>query len=135
MNENHLIELDYLDEMGDKVVEVLTPLLNGNAYEVAGSEPYPRSLFETVANVAIDVAVQNTAIRAFHVAPLIEGDIYMVDIQDKNENSVVTVMLNTSREGNQIKVDDILATFKQGAIVQCHEELSAQISEETADVL
>ena len=130
MNENQLIALDYLDEMGDKVIEVLTPLLSGKTYEVVGSEPYPRSLFDTVANVAIDVAVQNTAIRAFHVAPLIEGDIYMVDIQDKNENSVVTVMLNTSREGNQIKVEDILATFKQGAIIQCHEEQSAQISEE-----
>ncbi|AJD93613.1 hypothetical protein JMA_42960 (plasmid) [Jeotgalibacillus malaysiensis] len=130
MEENQLIALDYLEEMGDKVVEILSPQLIGQAFEVTKEQPFPVLLMQEVANLVIGVAVENTEIRAFHVAPLIEGDLYMLDVQDKNQNSVATVMLMTNKAKSRIIIEDILVTFKKGAIIYRHEELLEQPSEE-----
>lgn len=130
MEENQLIALDYLEEMGDKVVEILSPQLIGQSFEVTKEQPFPISLMEQVANLVIGVAVENTELRAFHVAPLIEGDLYMLDVQDKNQNSVATVMLITNKAKSRISIEDILVTFKKGAIIYRHEELLEQALEE-----
>lgn len=130
MEENQLIALDYLEEMGDKVVEILSPQLIGQSFEVTKEQPFPISLMEQVANLVIGVAVENTELRAFHVAPLIEGDLYMLDVQDKNQNSVATVMLITNKAKSRITIEDILVTFKKGAIIYRHEELLEQALEE-----
>lgn len=130
MEENQLIALDYLEEMGDKVVEILSPQLIGQSFEVTKEQPFPISLMEQVANLVIGVAVENTELRAFHVAPLIEGDLYLLDVQDKNQNSVATVMLITNKAKSRITIEDILVTFKKGAIIYRHEELLEQALEE-----
>lgn len=127
MEQNELMVLDYLEDMDNKVVEILTPLIVGNSYEVTKEQPFPNELMRLTAQVVIDVAVVNeTNIKAFHGVPMIEGHMYMLDMQDKNQQTVASVMMLTTRAKSRITVDEVYVAFKKGAIIGRMEEMEQQ---------
>lgn len=117
-------ELEYLDEMGEKAVEVLKKLFLNKEYEVTKETPFPTELMEMGARILIEVAVKNTPIRGYHVLPLIEGHLFLLNVQDKNQNTVADVIFFADLADNQLVVEDIIVTYKPGAILYRYEELA-----------
>lgn len=124
MEQTNLVALQYLDEMAEKVVEVLKSHVVGETFTVSKEQPFPQDLMRQTAQVVIDVAVVNeTGINAFHVVPLVEGHLYMLDVQDKKQQTVASVIYSTKRAKANITIEDVLVAFKSGAIIGRYEEL------------
>lgn len=129
MVETNLIALQYLDEMAEKVESVLTSHVVGESFSVSKEQPFPQELMRQTAQVVIDVAVVNeTGINAFHVVPLVEGHLYMLDVQDKKQQTVASVIYSTSKAKSRITIEDVLVAFKSGAIIGRYEELQEEQS-------
>lgn len=138
MEQTNLVALQYLDEMAEKVVEVLKSHVVGETFTVSKEQPFPQDLMRQTAQVVIDVAVVNeTGINAFHVVPLVEGHLYMLDVQDKKQQTVASVIYSTKRAKANITIEDVLVAFKSGAIIGRYEELleeqSAPVEEELVE--
>lgn len=124
-----IAELEYLEEMGEKAVEVLSKLFLNKKYHVTQESPFPVELMQTGARILIEVAVKNTPIRGFHVLPLIEGHLFLLNVQDKNQNTVADVIFFADIEGEELTVEDIIVTYKPGAILYRYEELATERAE------
>lgn len=123
MEVNELIELEYLESMSEKATEILTKHVVGKEYLLPEGALISQELIEDVAQIVIDVSVANTAIRGFHVLPYVEGHLIMVDVQDKNQQTVASVVVLMTSDENKITVDDVVVAFKTGAILARHQEL------------
>lgn len=129
-------ELNYLDEMGEKALELLKKEFLNNSYPVSPEAPFPMEVMELGARMMIQVAVVNTPIRAFHVEPLIEGHLYLLNIQDKNNNTVADVIFFGEKEHEQLTIEDVIVTYKPGAILYRYEELEKEKEENmTEDII
>lgn len=126
MEASELIELGYLEPMSEKAEELLNDLIVGKNYTVSPESPFPAELMESVAKIVIDVAVVNTQIRAFHVSPLYEGHLYMLQVQDKKQQTVADVMMTTSKAKSTLTIESVIVAFKAGAVIARHEELEEQ---------
>lgn len=126
METSELIELGYLEPMSEKAEELLQELIVGKSYSVSPDAPFPAELMESVAKIVIDVAVVNTQIRAFHVSPLYEGHLYMLQVQDKKQQTVADVMMTTTKAKSTLTIDSVIVAFKAGAVIARHEELEEQ---------
>lgn len=115
-------ELTYLDAMGEKAGELLNQAFQGNSYPVSTETPFPIELMENGARILIDVAAVNTPIRGFHVLPVVEEHLYLLNVQDKNKNTVADVVFITAKQEDAIEIQDILVTYKAGAIMYCYEQ-------------
>lgn len=117
-------ELEYLDEMAEKAVEVLSKQFLQKTFTFTQESPFPSELMQTGARILIEVAVQNTPIRGFHVLPLIEGHLFLLNVQDKNRNTVADVVFFGDVSEDQLTIEDIIVTYKPGAILYRYEELA-----------
>lgn len=122
-------ELEYLDEMGEKAVEVLSKVFLHKKYAITEDSPFPVEMMQTGARMLIEVAVQNTPIRGFHVMPLIEGHLFLLNVQDKNQNTVADVIFFGDVEDGELTIEEIIVTYKPGAILYRYEELAIEQAE------
>lgn len=115
-------ELNYLEGMGEKAMDVMKKQFVGKEYVLSAQEPFPVALMEMGARILIDVAVINTPLRGFHVVPVIEGHLFLLDVQDKNGNTVADVIFVCELGDSFIKVEDVVVGYKPGAILFFYEE-------------
>ena len=119
-------ELNYLDDMGEKAGEILEKHFLNKEFPVSKDAPFPIELMEAGARILIDVAVVNTPLRLFHVVTLVEGHLFLLNVQDKNKNTVADVMFSCEVAPTTMTVQEILVTYKPGAILYRYEEMATE---------
>lgn len=133
MEEQHefgIEELNYLEDMGVKAEGLLDKHFLHKDYSITKEEPFPLELIEVGARILIDVAVVNTPLRSFHVVHLIEGHIFLLNVQDKNKNTVADVIFLCGVEADVITIEEISVSYKAGAILYRYEEMAMDADEE-----
>lgn len=130
----HIEELNYLDAMSEKALEVLTKNLFDKEFPISEQEPFPADLMGIGSDILVRVAANNTPIRGFHVAPLVEGHLFMLNVQDKNNNTVGDVIFVCEIKESSVKVLDIVVNYKPGAILHFYEELEKNGNEQEMEV-
>lgn len=111
---NQLTMDEFLLAMQDKAEELLRKFFVGKTFN---DEPWVQEHFEVTMQVIVDVTVANTDLTDFNINTSIEGHILMMNVTDKQGNTVADVLYFITQEGSTYTVDDVQVAFKIGAFI------------------
>lgn len=123
-------ELNYLEEMGEKAEEILKKNMLNKPFPVSPEDGMPIELMEMGGRILIQVAAANTAIRGYHVESLMEGHLFLLNVQDKFKNTVADAIFTVDVQEEFWMVEDVTVGFKAGAILHRYEELHQETVEQ-----
>lgn len=117
---------EFLAAMEGKAEDLLRKFFVGKTFD---GEPWVQEHFQVTMQVVVDVTVANTDLTDFNINTSIEGHILLMNVTDKEGNTIADVIYLITQSGESYTVDDVKVAFKLGAFVAPKEEAEEEPDE------